>query len=564
MPRKCLLFILTTILFLFNVSPLWAAEALPYAASGRQQLIHQQQQQQAREAALAQPAPDVRTPVVQTATGRGFPQETPCFHFNSVYLENLASMPVWLPLDRVAQQGVGPCLGSEGISQLMARIQNKIIEHGYITTRVLAPAQDLTGGKLTLVIVPGKINKIIINDSAGAYIQPYTLLPSREGALLDLRDIEQGLENMQRLPTVQADIQIAPGSEPGSSDLRVAWAQSRHWRLGLSLDDAGSESTGRYQGGLTLYLDNPLSLSDMFYFSLGQDVTPGNALGSDNHTLHYSVPLGYWSLGITGSRNGYYQTVAGAGDDYQYRGDSDNLNVSLSRVLHRNANQKTSISYDVLLRRSRNFIDDTEVEVQRRATTAWKLGLQHRHTLGTSTLDAAVSLQQGTRWFGAQPAPEEMFDEGDALARIVQISASWEMPFTLFGQSFRYTPSYFRQISHTLLTPQDQIALGGRWSVRGFDGELSLSADRGWYWRNDLAWRTPLPTQELYLGVDYGEVGGDSADWLVGKHLAGGVIGLRGSLWQVGYDLFAGVPLSKPAGFRTDPATFGFNLNWNY
>ncbi|MDK4700156.1 ShlB/FhaC/HecB family hemolysin secretion/activation protein [Kingella negevensis] len=27
------------------------------------------------------------------------------------------------------------------------------------------------------------------------------------------------------------------------------------------------------------------------------------------------------------------------------------------------------------------------------------------------------------------------------------------------------------------------------YTVRGFDGELSLSAERGWYWHNDLSWQ---------------------------------------------------------------------------
>ena len=29
-------------------------------------------------------------------------------------------------------------------------------------------------------------------------------------------------------------------------------------------------------------------------------------------------------------------------------------------------------------------------------------------------------------------------------------------------------------------------------------------------------------------------------------------------------DLFAGIPLSKPSGFRTDPVTLGFSVNWQY
>ncbi|MFP1452855.1 ShlB/FhaC/HecB family hemolysin secretion/activation protein [Escherichia coli] len=64
------------------------------------------------------------------------------------------------------------------------------------------------------------------------------------------------------------------------------------------------------------------------------------------------------------------------------------------------------------------------------------------------------------------------------------------------------------------LTPQEQFAIGNRWTVRGFDGERTLNASNGWYIRNDLTWRTPLPEQ-VCLGMDYGEVGGAGSEYLV-------------------------------------------------
>lgn len=73
-----------------------------------------------------------------------------------------------------------------------------------------------------------------------------------------------------------------------------------------------------------------------------------------------------------------------------------------------------------------------------------------------------------------------------------------------------------------------------------------------------------MPGQEFYLGADYGEVGGAGSETLVGKHLAGGVAGLRGQYHRASYDLFAGIPLAKPDGFKTDPATFGFSVSWSY
>ncbi len=255
--------------------------------------------------------------------------------------------------------------------------------------------------------------------------------------------------------------------------------------------------------------------------------------------------------------------MAGLNGDMQYSGKSKSVTAQLSRVMHRSGTQKTTVSLDVTARESRNYVNDTEVEVQRRRTSNWRAGLQHRHYIGSATLDAGVSYQRGTRWFGAIPAPEEFWDEATALGKTLQYNLQLSAPFQLAGERFRYNAQYLRQTSNRLLTPQDRFAIGNRWTVRGFDGERNLSASRGWYLRNDIAWQTPLPQQELYLGLDYGEVGGSDAD-LIGRHLAGGAVGLRGAYSRFSYDLFAGAPFSKPAGYHTSPLTLGFNLNWQY
>ncbi len=529
------------------------------------QFIHQEQQQKALEQQLTPPTPDIRLSPPSTATGKLiFPAETPCFPIRHVELSGQDALPHWLPLRRIAGRAEGFCLGSKGINMLMSAVQNRLVDSGYVTTRVLAPAQDLKSGTLQLVIVPGNIRRVMLTQDSSRYATLYTAFPAHEGNLLDLRDIEQGLENLQRLPTVQASMEIVPGEQPGESDIVLQRQQSKIWRVGASLDDSGTRSTGRYQGGLTLSLDNPLSLSDLFYISGTHDLNTHGGKGTKNLTGHYSVPFGYWIFSVNANDYDYHQTVAQLNGDARYSGNSKTLGAQLSRVLHRNGSQKTTLTYDVTVRENKNFINDTEVEVQRRLTSAWKLGLQHRHYLTWATIDAGVSYQRGTRWFGARPAPEEYWGEATALSKILRFDAQVDVPFHLGGQNFHYNAQYSRQMSNTPLTTQEQFSIGGRWTVRGFDGERSLSADRGWYVRNDLGWYTPLPGQELYLGVDYGEIGGRGSENNVGKRLAGGVVGLRGSALRTGYDLFAGIPLSKPDGYHASPVTFGFNLNWSY
>ena len=92
------------------------------------------------------------------------------------------------------------------------------------------------------------------------------------------------------------------------------------------------------------------------------------------------------------------------------------------------------------------------------------------------------------------------------------------------------------------LTPQERMAIAGRYTVRGFDGEQMLSGEKGLLWRNEIAWNVFSRGHEL--AADYGRVDGPNTRYLVGHQLAGSALGVRGALWgRFSYDLFAGVPL---------------------
>ncbi|WVD70136.1 ShlB/FhaC/HecB family hemolysin secretion/activation protein [Orbus wheelerorum] len=552
---------LTTLSFDSISAPL---PTLAEKAISDQQLIYQQERQKALQGSLASPQPDIRLLKARVKTNTiNFPAETPCFVINHVELRERDSLPFIMPLYPLSNQAIGRCLGGEGIGLLMSELQNRIISYGYITTRVVAPEQDLTSGTLVLLLVKGTVRDVYYADGSDKHNSLQSTLPVNKGQLLNLRDIEQGLENLQRIPTVKADMQLVPGENPGESDIVINRTQSKYWRIGASLDDSGTKDTGRYQGGLTLYLDNPLGMSDAFYVSGGHDLDGNSKYGSKNYLFSYSVPMGYWALSSSLSSNTYNQTVAGT-PDYQYSGRSRNINVQLSRVIHRNESQKTTLSYGLNFKESHNYINDTEVEVQGRKTTSWILGINHRHYFGNITLDAGASYKKGVRWFGAHQAPEEGTGYGTALSDIFNVNVSLNVPFTLAEQSFRYNFDYQGQFTRGGdLTPPERFSIGSRWTVRGFDGELSLSADSGWYIRNELALATPF-NNELYLGLDYGEVSGANSGYLLGKKLAGSALGLRGSLYGVSYDAFMGTPLYKPHGFKTDDVTLGFNINWSY
>jgi hemolysin activation/secretion protein len=257
-----------------------------------------------------------------------------------------------------------------------------------------------------------------------------------------------------------------------------------------------------------------------------------------------------------------------------YSGTSENTELKLSRLVYRDAVRKTSLSLKAWQRKSNNYIDDTEVQVQRRVVGGWELGAHHKHSIGDATLEASLATKLGTADFDSIAAPEEAFNEGTSKFGLWSLDASASVPWQAMGQKLRYNAALHVQGNSTPLTPQDRTAIGGRYTVRGFDGESSLAAERGWTLRNDFSIALGESGQKAYLGLDAGEVGGPSSERLLGNTLSGGVLGLRGSAkvskgqwqnWQNwSYDLFVGAPLYKPNGFRTAETVAGFSLSLSF
>ncbi len=570
--RRFLVLILC--LFSFQIS-LAKAQAGTHDADALWQRQRERDEQLHR---LQTPEPDVRLDVRQPVTTLRLPAtEQPCFvieaiRFDSEETERLAWLADAVDVDSAGQPdpASGRCLGTGSVQILLQRLQQALMKHGLATTRVLAAPQDLSRGVLTLTVIPGRIRALRFTDGTASRATMGNAMPLQSGDLLDLHALEHGLENFRRLPSVGSDLQIMPSADPkaraGDSDVLVRWTQQRPWRLNLSVDDAGIPTTGRLQSALTFAVDHGLALNDLFYLTISDaigDRLPGPR-DARSRTVHYALPWREWLLSTTHGDWNYFQSVTGRDSTIIYSGRSQSSDITLGRLLYRDAQRKTTGSLRLWQRSSSNHIDDTELLQQRRSTGGWELGLSHRERLDTALLDASLVWRRGTGAFGATAAPEEAYGEGSSRMQLLRTDISLSRPFMLASQSLRYSAALRRQWNFTPLTPQDRFAIGNRYTVRGFDGESVLSGDRGWLLRQELGWSLAALRSELYVGIDTARVGGPSASRLAGRGLTGVAVGVRGTARGVAWDAFVGQPLSRPEGFRTADVTGGFYLSASY
>ncbi len=459
---------------------------------------------------------------------------------------------------------VGQCVGKQGLDVLVKGLSQAILARGYVTTRVLLPEQDLSTGTLTLSLIPGVIRHVRFADEKlrGTW---KTAFPTRDGELLNLRDLEQGLEQMKRVSNQDVSMQIVPADVPGESGVVLDVKRGKPWTVVASIDNSGTRATGRLQGNLSLGIDNPLGLNDLFNIGVSQDLEFGDKrLGSHGWNGFYSIPWGYWTATLSAYTNTYYQQIAGVNQIFVASGNSKTVDFKLNRVLSRSQNDMFGAQFRLSRRFGQSFIEDTEIPQQHRNNTFVEFGLTDRHYFGNAQFDGTLAYRQGIGAFGAQ---------GDSLAadggptyryKMAVLDANLSVPFAIAQQPFRYVTTFHGQYTGNTLYYLDDLTIGSRYTVRGFDGETMLAAARGFYWRNEL--QAPIGQTGLvaYAGLDYGRVWGAQPIALVGTQLAGAVIGIKGSvatrLGGYGYDLFAGTPVYKPSGFPTARVTLGFQV----
>ncbi len=491
--------------------------------------------------------------------------EAPCFPLEQITLvgdipEQFSWVQAWL--DRYN----GHCLGREGIALIMRRLSASLIAKGYVTTRLALDEQRIDERRLEIRLVPGRIGSIAFSDP-GIKTSWRSALPTQPGALLNLRDLEQGLEQFKRLPSQDANIDIQPGELEGASDLVIDLKQGKPWRLSLSLDDAGSRATGKYQGTLALAVDNPLNLNDQVMVNLSGDLwNDRDTKATGGHYLSYAIPWGNWNFTLLDTAWHYRQTIQGSTQRFEYAGQSQTRELRIQHLIQRGQASKTWLQFRTMLRHQNASVDHVDLNTQRRQTTAIEYALIHRHYLGRAQLDINLARREGKPWLGGLSDPAgHQGDQPTWRYRIDTFDASLLVPFSIGDFPMRWNSALRLQHTRDALYATEFIAIANRYTVRGFDGEKTLAAERGGYTRNDLEIPIGNSAQSVYIGLDYGWVSGPSADLLVGRGLLGGTVGMRGNLAindaRLNYDLFAGRALHAPESMSNGKPVLGFQLN---
>lgn len=476
-------------IFLTLLGPAWAD-----SSDDNLRLLREQQQEFEQLRRQQQPRPSGETLPVAPPAAVSPPDGTRCLPVDNLRWQGEA------PLDkktrqRLEQQFSRRCLDAAALAQLLQEANLALLRAGYITSRALLRDDAYAEGTLTLTLVRGYIARV--NAQGLGKPEVAAALPDIEKGAFNLRDLEQGLDQLNRLTSNQVQAELQPGQGLGESELLLVNKFSRRWHGFAGLDNGGSPSTGRAVASAGLGLDNLIGSGDFWNIAYRRSISGDSEALSQSLSLYASQPFGYWtgsaSLGLAESKVPLtLPTIT-----LHSRTRSSSPSLRLERVLSRNANSLWTAQLALSRRKTNSAIEDERLDISSPTSSSAELALQY-DSLSPLPWSARLSRSQGLRWFGADRDSEETIAVGLPRAQFEKWRLDLHARYA-WGRS-AYLAEASAQYSPHRLPGAEELVIGDSSSVRGFQEEV-VSARRGWYLRqtfshffNNLA--------QPYVGLD--------------------------------------------------------------
>jgi hemolysin activation/secretion protein len=492
----------------------------------------------------------------------------PCRDIKEIAVDG-ASLMSLETRDAITAPFIGKCLGVTDIENLLGAITAHYIGRGYIGVRAYIQTQDLEKGTLRVLVVEGEVEGLQIEDGGRKSVSPFNAFPGVVGEPLNLRDFEQGLDQVNRLSSNNATLELQPGEKAGGTVVVIKNAPKRIFHGGTTFDNYGGESSGREQVGLLMSIDNPIGLNDSF--SVAHRRTTGKGF-DDKHSrstsLIYSIPFGYFTL--TGSQifSDYATPVRLPTTDLTAAGDTDTSSLQLDYVVHRDQVSRISLASTLSIKDSENTLAGIPLAASTRKLSSIDLFGSWNTQFGGGAFTSRLGATQGLKVFGAYDDPSGLPDDAPTAQYLkYEAALSWSRPFLLSGQTLVFGSSLNSQWSDDVLYGIEQFSIGSIFSVRGYRRN-SLTGDRGVFVRNDLSvprtvqWGTVALNLRPYLGLDAGRIAARNRQ--VGGNLTGAAAGVVLAAKGATLDMQCASSLSRPSSLDSEGALFFANLSYNF
>lgn len=192
-----------------------------------------------------------------------------------------------------------------------------------------------------------------------------------------------------------------------------------------------------------------------------------------------------------------------------------------------------------------------------------KFGVNYKKNFPGAVLDSSLSWQRFIKALGSTETPDMRNGDVSRQSQIMNLNVNYMKWLTSLPVDAYYELNLGVQYTPDNLTLQDQLTIGDRWSVRGFDDSGGIYGNKGFYIQNTLNLITGYKNITPYFGLDYGQIIGKvPVQEIESKKIMGGITGLKGVVYGFEYDLSLSSPFVYPDNLNVDKYKVKFNFNY--
>jgi hemolysin activation/secretion protein len=372
------------------------------------------------------------------------------------------------------------------------------VENGYITSYVSLPEQSLSEGILTFHAIEGTIETIIMDGKETFTFARLTAFPFLRKKALNIRDIEQGLDQLRTLKSMDPNIRIEPSRNSSKATLYIDTGSLKK-TVGGSLSVTNQTfKKGNLRPSIFFYSENILGINDSWNFSV-YDEGDYKKHTQNSRYMSLQLPFGYWTFLSKASSSSYLNRIESPFRIIDNRGLSRSLSAQLKRTLLRSKTSVSEAFIDISCTDFNSYIEDMYNPGSSYRQTIVRMGITHQWTPPIGHL----------QWHGSYHRGIDLFTATKDLSKLPRrwphfqfqkatVQFNYLTSFTLLKKTFLYSFSLFQQLSPVGLHYSEKVILDDLLS--GYNTDISLSGETGFFLRHTL--RMPITssaTHSLFL-----------------------------------------------------------------
>lgn len=359
-------------------------------------------------------------------------------------------------------------LSAEGLEEIRLALTTLYVQRGYVDSGAVLPDQDAVDGIVRFEIVEGKVTNITVTGLR--WFRPDFLenrIELRTGPPLNTEDLQERLQLFledARIKRLKAELK--PGIWPGESELQVNVEERFPVKAAVQVDNYQSPSVGSVRQVANLEHQNVTGHGDIMFLQYGRTEGLDPIIDAS-----YRLPINRHdtTLGLRYAKNNF-AIVEEQFRSLDITGSAETYSVGLNQPLYR------SLAHDVAL----------EFAVEREWQQTSLLGTPFSLSPGAEGGKSVVAVVRiapewiyrsrleviafrsrfsvGTDALGSTIHDNSNLPDSKFFAWLAQFQ--WARRLPVFDTTFVLRSQL--QLSNQPLLPQEQIPIGGRYSVRGY------------------------------------------------------------------------------------------------